>query len=392
VHTQGAESPESLSIISAAPLPQERSQRWAALLHRMSEQAARTLVILDLSWVFYLTGFDGSAGYLLVRLGSEDSAYLCTDGRYHEAASEVLEDQGLEELVQIRTDDPLQPPPAGALEAPLALLARAADPALLRRLLSIDPDLLDARAVLSPLRARKSPWELAVMRSAAAIADRAMDAALASLEPGLTTERELAARFEAELRRLGADGPAFPTIIASADRSALPHARPSDRPIEGGDVLVVDFGALLHGYRSDATRTLVVAADPPPALVATWNLVAAAQAAGIAAARPGAPATAIEAAAREVLRDAGVEELLVHGIGHGVGLEIHEHPLTAHDEEPLAEGTTVTVEPGLYQVGRFGVRLEDTLVVTRDGSERLTRPATATPLVLSASREHGALD
>jgi Xaa-Pro aminopeptidase len=187
------------------------------------------------------------------------------------------------------------------------------------------------------------------------------------------TESEFAADLEYEMRRRGSDGPSFETIVASGPNSAMPHARPSARRIDEGDLVVVDFGATIDGYHSDMTRTFVVG-DLDPRLQDLVDAVAASQRAGLAAVGPTATGGEVDGASRESLVAAGLGELFLHSTGHGVGLEIHEAPAVAPGAtDILPIGAVVTVEPGAYLAGRGGVRIEDTVVVTERGSRSLTK-------------------
>lgn len=378
MHTQRTSPRHALSLAPAAFDPAPGPALIEQVRGRLSGQAAKTLVVSDPAWIRYLTGFAGSHGTLLIDLRDDERHLLCTDGRYVEAAGRALGARGLEAAIEVLSDDPLTTPHRrDLLRAPLALLGSCWSWPTMRLLLELDPAPIDAQSLLWPLRAAKHPWELERMRAAAQLADEALDVALASLADGPISERVLAATYEYALRNLGAEEPAFATIVAAGSHASEPHATPSDRLIQPDDTLLVDFGATVDGYRSDATRTMLPAEGGNPRVRTYWDIVAEAQRAGIAAATVGASAHDIEMAARTVLREAGVEALLLHGVGHALGLEIHERPFTAHDHEPLVEGTVITVEPGLYVPGELGVRLEDTVLVTAQGPELLTRPATA---------------
>jgi Xaa-Pro aminopeptidase len=223
------------------------------------------------------------------------------------------------------------------------------------------------------LRAVKDDGEGAALQRACAIGDAALAGLLddGGLRAG-RTEREVALDLEDRMRSLGADGPAFDTILAAGVHSAVPHHRPTSAVLQAGDLVKLDFGALVDGYHSDMTRTVVLGR------ATGWQrelhaLVAQAQAAGRAALIPGTEVTAVDAAAREVVAGAGRGEEFVHGLGHGVGLEIHEAPaLSKTGSGALAAGMVVTVEPGVYLSGRGGVRIEDTLVVRDRAPELLT--------------------
>jgi Xaa-Pro aminopeptidase len=347
--------------------------RRSALRALLPGAGVDALLVTDLVNVRYLTGFTGSNAAVLVHAGGDGTSRLCTDGRYRtQAAAEVPDLETLIEracAVELATQ-------AGALgverlgfesdavtvDAHDAIAAAAEGVPLLR-----------APGLVQRLRAVKDAGEVEALRRACAVGDAALGELLAAggLRPG-RTEREVALDLEDRMRRLGATGPAFETILAAGANSAVPHHRPTDAVLQRGDLVKLDFGALVDGYHSDMTRTVVLG----PA--AGWQrelhaLVAEAQAAGRAALAPGAEVTAVDAAARDVVERAGRGEEFVHGLGHGVGLQIHEDPYVGRTGTgALAAGMVVTVEPGVYLEGRGGVRIEDTLVVREEGPELLT--------------------
>ncbi len=347
------------------------ASRRAALRPLLASVGVDALLVTDLTNIRYLTGFTGSNAALLVHAEGEDRSRFCTDGRYREQSAAEVPDL---ERVEDRA-------------CALRLVALAGELGVARSGFESDAVTVDAHAALvdaagpvrldrapglvQRLRAVKDEVEVAALRAACAVADRALDELLAAggLAPG-RTEAEVALDLEDRMRRLGAAGPSFPSIVATGPHSAVPHHRPTGTELRRGDLLKLDFGALVEGYHSDMTRTVVLG----PA--AQWqrelyDLVAAAQAAGTAALVPGVAVAAVDAAARTVVRDAGRAEQFPHGLGHGVGLQIHEAPaLAATGAGALAAGMAVTVEPGVYLPGRGGVRIEDTLVV-RDGAAEL---------------------
>jgi Xaa-Pro dipeptidase len=234
-------------------------------------------------------------------------------------------------------------------------------------------ELVRAPGRVEELRQTKDDDEIEALRMACAAADRALAGLIehGGLRAG-RTEREVARELEGRMLDHGAVSPAFESIVAAGANSAIPHHRPTDAALRAGDLVKLDFGALVDGYHSDMTRTVVLG-EPADWQRELYELVAAAQAAGRAALRVGASIPEVDAAARQVIEKAGHGEEFPHGLGHGVGLEIHEAPnLTKTGEGRLLAGMAVTVEPGVYLSGRGGVRIEDTLVVRDHDPELLT--------------------
>ncbi|MFB6302704.1 MAG: M24 family metallopeptidase [Haloferacaceae archaeon] len=230
-----------------------------------------------------------------------------------------------------------------------------------------------ASGVLGPLRRRKDDSELAALERAAGAADAVVEEVRSrgSDVVGLT-ETELAREIERLLAAEGGEGTPFDPVVAVGANGARPHHAHGDREIGPGDPVVLDFGTLIDGYPSDQTRTLVFAGDPPAEFTAVHDVVREAQAAGIAAVEPGTTAGEVDRAARDAIEAAGYGDAFVHRTGHGVGLEIHEEPYIASGNDvELEPGMVFSVEPGVYLEGRFGVRIEDLVVVTADGAERL---------------------
>ncbi len=232
-------------------------------------------------------------------------------------------------------------------------------------------ELLPADDLLSSLRLIKGPEEIAALRRAVSVTENAFWSWLDELRLGMT-ETEAAARLTAALVAAGAEGPAFAPIVAGGPNGALPHAVPGSRPFETGDWVVVDWGASVGGYVADITR-MVVFGEPEGELAKLHELVRRANAAGRAAARPGLPAEAVDAVTRAVIEEAGYGASFTHRTGHGLGLEAHEPPsLVTGDRTRLEPGCVFTVEPGIYLEGLGGIRIEDDVLITPEGSETLT--------------------
>jgi Xaa-Pro aminopeptidase len=353
--------------------------RLARLRGRLAGAGCDALVVTSLTNIRYLTGFTGSAGLLLVLPGE---TVLVTDGRYGTQSAEQLAAAGVDARIEIAFAPAQREVAATAVAARgrVRLGLEAAHVSWARqRSFAADwfpqTELVATEGLVEALRRVKDAGELARLARAAEIAD----AALASVRPMLAegpTEEEFGRSLDFEMRRLGASGPSFDTIVASGPNGAKPHHRPSARRVEPGELVVVDFGALVDGYCSDMTRTVWVGDLPTSEQVRMVEVVAASQAAGVAAVRAGVACADVDRACRSVIADAGWGDRFVHGTGHGVGLDIHEAPsVAATSSDTLASGHVVTVEPGVYLPGVAGVRIEDTVVVTDAGCYPLTHTA-----------------
>ncbi|GAB90307.1 aminopeptidase P family protein [Gordonia rhizosphera] len=346
-----------------------------------ADDPAEAFVVSDLVNLRYLTGFTGSNGAVLIWADDPSADRICTDGRYITQVAEqagdleaVIARNCLAELTQRARDDG-----AAQIGFEADAVTVAEHRALLTRLSDSSGDdtpgteLIPMTGLVQRLREVKDAGEVALLRQACAVGDEAL---AAIIERGVihagATEREVARALEWEMYARGADAIAFETIVAAGANSAVPHHRPTDAVLADGDFVKIDFGAVVGGYHSDMTRTYVLA-HAQDWQREIYELVATAQAAGRAALHPGADLRAVDAAARSVIADAGHGEHYVHGLGHGVGLEIHEAPgIGSLATGTLPCGAAVTVEPGVYLPGRGGVRIEDTLVVTDDTPELLT--------------------
>jgi Xaa-Pro aminopeptidase len=358
--------------------PLQVADRLARVRVGIDAAEVDALLVTALPNVRYLTGFTGSAGVLLV---TGRGALLVTDGRYRTQAAEQLTVAGHDGTVELCVGglqvqrDAL----AGAVKAEaVTRLGLEADRVTWSAQRRWEQDLAPAQpvptvGVVEQLRQVKDAGELVRMARAAAIADAALGEVLPLLGAQVR-EDEVALALDTAMRRLGAEDRAFETIVASGPNAAKPHARPSKRVIVEGDPVVVDFGAIFEGYRSDMTRTFCVGGEPPGTLARVFEVVAEAQAAGVAAVRGGVTAGDVDKACRDHIAGAGWSDAFEHGTGHGVGLDIHEAPSVGPGSTAiLGPDVVVTVEPGVYLAGIGGVRVEDTVVVTADGCHTLTR-------------------
>jgi Xaa-Pro aminopeptidase len=332
------------------------------------------LVVTTLPNVRYLTGFAGSAGILIV---TSNGALLTTDGRYRTQSAEQVSGAGADVEIAIgggaaqrdAAKDFLSTLKRVGLEADnVSWTGQRAWADVLD-----SSELVPTSNAVEALREVKDEAEIARMERAAAIADAALYEVLPLLSDEVT-EEQFALEIDTAMRRGGAESSAFETIVAAGENSAMPHHRPGPRRVRTGDAVVVDFGATYEGYRSDMTRTFCVGAEPEGDMARVFAVVGASQAAGAAAVRPGIAAKEVDDVCRAIISDAGWADRFEHGTGHGVGLDIHEAPTVSQlGTAILAPGFVVTVEPGVYLPGQGGVRVEDTLVVTADGSRPLTR-------------------
>jgi Xaa-Pro aminopeptidase len=359
----------------------ERRQRLA---HTLQGEGVDLLLLTNPVSVTYLTGFSGDSSYLVL---SRDRALLVSDGRFTAQIAE--ECPGLESHIR--------PPTKPVTEAATEVLGKLGGRSVgfesghltvgefdTLRELAQGLEWKPARDRVERLRAVKDAWEVEQIREAIRIAERAFAMFRALLRPG-DTEKELYDALESYVRRAGGHGTSFPPIVAVGARAALPHAPPTGHKVSEAGLLLVDWGASGRFYKSDLTRVLVPRNNtaPPgnasgdgfePKLQEVYDVVLRAQHAALAAVRPGAKSGAVDAAARQVITDAGYGSYFTHSIGHGLGLQIHEAPMMRPGSDiVLQAGMVVTVEPGIYLPDWGGVRIEDDVLVTPDGHEVLTR-------------------
>lgn len=364
------------------------ADRYAArrqkLLAQLKTSGADSLLVTNFTNVTYLTGFTGDDSYLLVSRGA---TVLISDGRYTTQINQ--ECPGLDVHIRPVKISIIAATAKVVKQAKLSRLgfeSNSTTVAELQRLTNEAKgvEFVPIEGAVETLRLIKDNEEIQQIREAIRQAEKGFEMLKASIRPA-QSEREVAHDLEHAMRKFGAKGASFPPIIAVGPRAALPHARPTHALISAADFVLVDWGADgPTGYKSDLTRVLVTGKISPK-LENVYGVVLKAQLAGIAAIRPGVRCCDVDAAARKVIEDAGYGKFFSHGLGHGIGLDIHEGPrLNAATERELKPGMVVTVEPGIYLEGWGGVRIEDDVLVTRQGHEVLT----AVPKELEQSIVH----
>ncbi len=346
-------------------------QRRRALQRLLAAERVGSLVVTQRASWYYLTGFTGEAGALVV---SGRGAALITDGRF--VAQARTETSGVRIVQQ-----------AGSLAASVGQFLKDAGGGkvgfdasqitvgqfrVLRKAAGGRVRWIAATGHVERLRRRKEAQEIAQMRKAAILAGQVLEDALKMLKPGVR-ELEIAAEIEYQMRMRGASGPAFETIVAFGERSAYPHARATAKRLRKNELVVLDLGAILAHYCSDITRTVVV--GRASARIRRWHrAVQEAQSAAIDAVRAGVPCGEVDAAARRVLAGYRLDRYFVHSTGHGLGLEVHEDPRVAKaQKQTLEPGNVITIEPGVYVPGVGGIRIEDDVAVHAERTEVLTR-------------------
>jgi Xaa-Pro aminopeptidase len=352
-------------------LTHEFVERRSALAALLGPEKVNAILVGYLANVRYLTGYTGSNGMLLLLASGE--AVFFTDPRYSiQAAAEVD--------CEVKVSRGPLLPDVVALAARKKIRRLGFEKSrlsyeqheFLRSALPLNSTLVPLGGIVEKQRMIKSSLEIDIIRRSVDLNSQAFEKALSALRPGRMRESDLAAEIDRHMRKLGAERPAFETIVASAERSALPHAQPSQRLLGKNELLLIDMGATLDGYASDMTR-MAFLGSASKRIKRTYRAVREAQQAGIDAVRPGVTAEYVDLRTRQALKPYELDKAFVHSTGHGLGLEIHEPPrLGKRDKTRLETGMTITIEPGVYLEGFGGIRIEDTVVVTPTGCEVLT--------------------
>ncbi|MEQ1884682.1 MAG: Xaa-Pro peptidase family protein [Bryobacteraceae bacterium] len=347
----------------------ESDQRCQAVSARLRESKVDALLIASPANVRYLSGFDGSNGLILL---TAKETHFFTDPRYAIAAA-----RGVSGKVHV-AKGPLYVGAAKVIRRKklkkIGFEATHTNFQTYQKLkdeLPLGASLVPVGGVIENLRMVKSAGEIAKIRASVRVNSEAYENVIRRVRPGVR-ESDIAAELEYQMKLLGAEKPAFDSIVAAGERTSLPHAHPTGYRLAGNELLLVDMGAFLDGYASDMTR-VVHLGTPPKRVKQMYAAVLEAQLAAIDTVRPGATSGSVDRAARQVLKKHGLDKFFVHSTGHGLGLEIHEPPrLGRKDETILQPGMAVTIEPGAYIEGKGGIRIEDTVLVTETGCEILT--------------------
>jgi len=346
------------------------SARLDALRRALPGLKCDALVVSELTNVRYLCGFTGTSGMIVV---SRNGAHFITDFRYQSQAAVQVEPR----YATVIAERGLWKAASQLLKkekaAHIAFEAEHTSVATLEEITKLLKPAapIATQRVIEKLRLHKDADELSITRRAITVIDECFDHICGVMKPGMT-EREVSDELSSAMRARGASGPSFTTIVASGLRSALPHGVASDKALEAGDLVTIDMGAIVDGYCSDMTRTVCLG-KPQRRQQEIYEVVWRAQTASAEALRPGLGCKEADAVARKVIEDAGYGQYFGHGLGHGVGLEIHEQPrLSRLGKGKLAPGMLVTCEPGIYIEGWGGVRIEDMLLITETGAENLT--------------------
>lgn len=335
-------------------------------------QSREALLVTSAANRFYLTGFESSAGSVLV---TKDKAYFLIDFRYVEKAKSVV--TSCEVLLSNRTNDEIRDLLTKHSVAALYIETYSASVSAMKGYQEVftgvevlQDDTMDV--LIEEMRAVKTREELALIQKAQKLTDDTFTYILDRIQVG-RSERDVMLDMEFFMRKLGSEGVSFDFIVVSGKNSSLPHGVPTYKLIESGDFLTMDFGAVVEGYRSDMTRTVAVG-QVREEQKQVYNTVLKAQQAALDSIRPGISCKDVDKVARDIIYKAGYEGCFGHGLGHSVGIEIHENPaFNTRCETVLKEGTVMTVEPGIYLENKFGVRIEDMVYVTEDGCLNLTQ-------------------
>lgn len=334
----------------------------------MNSRNIEALLITSSFNLRYITGFTGTAGLAIV---TQEKAVFITDFRYTEQANDQVEDFVVVQAEKNLTDEAIKTVKSLAIQTLAFEQDHMTYATAMQYKSKMDIELQPVSDLVEKIRMVKTPEEITILKAAAKIADNAFEHICGFIRPGLT-ELEVSNELEFFMRKQGATSSSFDIIVASGLRSALPHGVATDKIIEKGDMVTLDFGALYNGYISDITRTVAVG-QPSEKMKEVYDVVLKAQELGVEKIGPGISGIEADAIARDYIKSKGYGDAFGHSTGHGIGLEVHEGPgLSFKSETILEPNMAVTVEPGIYLPGIGGVRIEDDILITESGNERLT--------------------
>ncbi|AQU81029.1 Xaa-Pro dipeptidase [Planococcus faecalis] len=334
----------------------------------MNSRNIEALLITSSFNLRYITGFTGTAGLAIV---TQEKAVFITDFRYTEQANDQVEDFVVVQAEKNLTDEAIKTVKSLAIQTLAFEQDHMTYATAMQYKSKMDIELQPVSDLVEKIRMVKTPEEITILKAAAKIADDAFEHICGFIRPGLT-ELEVSNELEFFMRKQGATSSSFDIIVASGLRSALPHGVATDKIIEKGDMVTLDFGALYNGYISDITRTVAVG-QPSEKMKEVYDVVLKAQELGVEKIGPGMSGIEADAIARDYIKSKGYGDAFGHSTGHGIGLEVHEGPgLSFKSETILDPNMAVTVEPGIYLPGIGGVRIEDDILITESGNERLT--------------------
>ncbi len=371
---KGKKKEKSEQKFSGGIPDRETSPRIERLQKALKSEDLDAIIVSHLPDIRYLTRFSGSAGTLVV---TRKGAYILTDGRYDmQVVAEIY--GGIEPIIErshlqrIRDEKIITKGMSVGFQAAHTSVAGWE---LMKSVFKKKTKFLPAGRLIRALSAVKTEEEVDAIRRAANIAARVYREILEFVKPGMR-EIDVAAEISYRGRLLGSEGDAFDIIVASGQRSALPHGRATNKRLATGDLVTLDFGCIVDGFNSDMTRTFAIG-DPGPEARKVYRTVLSAERAGVAAARAGIGAGELDKVCRDVIDEAGYGPFFSHSTGHGLGIDVHEFPpiaARAPEDVKLEAGMVVTIEPGIYLPGEFGVRIEDDVLIEEDGCRELTSP------------------
>lgn len=372
---------ENTEANSFKPAPEMASRRLDQIRFTLEDLKLDALVVTSLANIRYITNFSGSAAILFI---TNDALHFITDDRYDtQIKSELYELPNLKTYITrdvwglVNSENILDDIDTLGFEADVMPYSEAVDIRNKIRPVKFKPAAGEIERFMRP----KAPEELESIKKACSIAEEVYEKIIGMVKPGMT-EHELASEISYQARLLGSEGEAFDIIAVSGERSALVHGQPSDKVIKKGDIILLDFGCIVNGFRSDITRTFAMG-KATKEQKDLYKLLWEAKCKAVEAVRPGMNAKLLDAVARDMIKEAGFGDYFLHSLGHGIGLITHEKPIITFrlEDQIIPEDCVLAIEPGVYLPNKFGMRVEDDILVTRSGGEYLTHAPEELPII-----------